>query len=120
MYREAFPEVIKRFTIESTRIYGILNDQLANRDYIAGNQFSIADIAMFRKGFSVHLVIDNIRRDDGANVVDDWRVTVWCHLNPNRPFHRGGPSNAKRPTMLPLRPPTYVPLSRSAHIHTHT
>ena len=47
MYREALPEVIKRFTIESTRIYGVLNDQLADCEFVAGDQFSIADIAWY-------------------------------------------------------------------------
>jgi glutathione S-transferase len=39
--------VIKRFTIESTRIYGVLNDQLADCGSVAGDQFSIADIAWY-------------------------------------------------------------------------
>jgi GSH-dependent disulfide-bond oxidoreductase len=47
MYRDAIPEVIRRFTIESTRIYGVLNDQLATSEYIVGDQYSIADIAWF-------------------------------------------------------------------------
>jgi GSH-dependent disulfide-bond oxidoreductase len=47
MYREALPEMVKRFTIESTRIYGVLNDQLANHEFVAGEQFSIADIAWY-------------------------------------------------------------------------
>src|ERR1700730_12569497 len=47
MYRDALPEVIRRFTIESTRIYGVLNDQLATCEYVVGDQYSIADIAWF-------------------------------------------------------------------------
>jgi GSH-dependent disulfide-bond oxidoreductase len=47
MYREALPEVIKRFTIESTRIYDVLNDQLASHEFVAGDQYSIADIAWY-------------------------------------------------------------------------
>jgi GSH-dependent disulfide-bond oxidoreductase len=47
MYRDALPEVIKRFTIESTRIYDVLDDQLANREFIAGDHYSIADIAWY-------------------------------------------------------------------------
>ena len=47
MYREALPAVIKRFTVESTRIYQALNDELAERDYVAGSQYSIADMAWY-------------------------------------------------------------------------
>ena len=47
MYRNALPEVIKRFTIESTRIYDVVNNQLARREFVAGDQFSIADIAWY-------------------------------------------------------------------------
>jgi GSH-dependent disulfide-bond oxidoreductase len=47
MYRDALPEVIKRFTIESTRIYDVLNEQLANHEFVAGDRYTIADIAWY-------------------------------------------------------------------------
>lgn len=47
MYREALPAVIKRFTIESARIYGVLDTQLAGTRYVAGNEYSIADMAWY-------------------------------------------------------------------------
>ena len=36
-----------RYTNEAKRIYGVLNKQVQSRKYIAGNQYSIADIATF-------------------------------------------------------------------------
>jgi GSH-dependent disulfide-bond oxidoreductase len=47
MYREPMPFDIKRFTIEATRIYRVLNQQLAAFPFIAGDEYSIADIAWY-------------------------------------------------------------------------
>ncbi|QUM75978.1 glutathione S-transferase N-terminal domain-containing protein [Moritella sp. 24] len=40
-----YPE--QRFTNETTRLLGILNDRLQHQTYIIGNEYSIADIAIF-------------------------------------------------------------------------
>ena len=47
MYKEAMPFDIKRFTIESRRIYQVLEDQLAVSPYVAGAEYSIADMAWY-------------------------------------------------------------------------
>ncbi|ANB73010.1 hypothetical protein AYM40_12030 [Paraburkholderia phytofirmans OLGA172] len=47
MYKEAINFDIKRFTIESSRIYSVLNAQLAQSQFIAGKEYSIADIAWY-------------------------------------------------------------------------
>ena len=47
MYKEAMPFDIKRFTIESRRIYQVLEEQLASVPYIAGAEYSIADMAWY-------------------------------------------------------------------------
>jgi GST-like protein len=47
MYKEAMPFDIKRFTIESRRIYQILEGQLAPSRYVAGTEYSIADMAWY-------------------------------------------------------------------------
>jgi GST-like protein len=47
MYREAFPFDIKRFTLESSRIYAVLETQLKQCQYVAGESYSIADIAWY-------------------------------------------------------------------------
>src|SRR5258708_3676521 len=49
------------------------------------------------------------RASDCANVVGDWRVTVWRQLNPDRPFHRGSPPLLRGRLCYPCAP-TYVPL----------
>lgn len=43
---EKVPYAIERYTKETTRLYGVLNQQLAGRDYIAGD-YSIADMAAY-------------------------------------------------------------------------
>lgn len=43
---EKVPYAIQRYTNETNRLYGVLNKQLAGRDFIAG-AFSIADIACY-------------------------------------------------------------------------
>jgi GSH-dependent disulfide-bond oxidoreductase len=40
------PYAIDRYTRETSRLYGVLNQRLADRRYIAG-EFSIADIACY-------------------------------------------------------------------------
>ena len=39
--------VIKRYRNESLRIYGVLNTKLAEKEYVAGDFYSIADIAIY-------------------------------------------------------------------------
>ncbi len=43
---EKLPYAIERYDKEAKRLYGVLDDQLAGRDYIAG-EYSIADIATY-------------------------------------------------------------------------
>ena len=38
---------INRYTNEARRLYGVMNKQLAKHKYIAGSEYSIADIAIF-------------------------------------------------------------------------
>jgi GSH-dependent disulfide-bond oxidoreductase len=44
---EKLPYAIERYTNEAQRLYCVMNKQLANHRYIAGNEYSIADIAIF-------------------------------------------------------------------------
>ena len=50
-FRQYAPEkieyAINRYTNETHRLYGVMNKQLASHKFIAGNQYSIADIAIF-------------------------------------------------------------------------
>lgn len=43
---EQVPYAVERYTREAARLYGVLDQQLADREYIAGS-FSIADIACY-------------------------------------------------------------------------
>ena len=43
---EQIPYAIKRYTDEAARLYGVLDRQLAARDFVAG-EYSIADIAIY-------------------------------------------------------------------------
>lgn len=44
---EKFPYAIARYEQETLRLYGVLDKQLADRPYIAGENYSIADIALY-------------------------------------------------------------------------
>lgn len=44
---EKVPYAIARYEQETLRLYGVLNGQLADRPYIAGEDYSIADIALY-------------------------------------------------------------------------
>lgn len=44
---EKIEYAVNRYTNEARRLYGVMDRQLANQKYIAGNQYTIADIAIF-------------------------------------------------------------------------
>lgn len=44
---EPIPYAINRYTNETRRLYGVLNRQLESNRYVAGAQYSIADVAIF-------------------------------------------------------------------------
>ena len=44
---EKIPYAIDRYTNEAQRLYAVMNRQLASSTYIAGGEYSIADIAIF-------------------------------------------------------------------------
>jgi GST-like protein len=44
---EKIPYAIDRYTNEARRLYGVMNKRLAKSKYIAGAEYSIADIAIF-------------------------------------------------------------------------
>ena len=50
-FRQYAPEkieyAINRYTNETRRLYGVMNKQLATHKFMAGNQYSITDIAIF-------------------------------------------------------------------------
>jgi GST-like protein len=44
---EKIPYAIERYTNEARRLYGVLDRQLADNDYIAGRSYSVADMAVW-------------------------------------------------------------------------
>lgn len=44
---ERVPYAIERYEKETNRLYGVLNKQLEGRDFIAGSEYSIADMAAY-------------------------------------------------------------------------
>jgi len=44
---EKIPYAIDRYTNETRRLYGVIDKQLSRHDFIAGDSYSIADIAIF-------------------------------------------------------------------------
>jgi GSH-dependent disulfide-bond oxidoreductase len=45
--KEEVPYAIDRYKKETDRLYGVMDKELAKRDYLAGNFYSIADIATY-------------------------------------------------------------------------
>jgi GST-like protein len=44
---EKIPYAIKRYIDETARLYGVLNKQLADNEFVAGSEYSIADLAIY-------------------------------------------------------------------------
>ena len=44
---EKVPYAIKRYIDETARLYGVLDRRLADRDFVAGSEYSIADMAIY-------------------------------------------------------------------------
>ncbi|AQT08031.1 glutathione binding-like protein [Pseudomonas protegens] len=44
---EKIPYAIKRYVDETARLYGVLDRRLANRKFVAGSDYSIADMAIY-------------------------------------------------------------------------
>lgn len=44
---EKIPYAIKRYTEETARLYRVLNKQLEGREFVAGDEYSIADMAIY-------------------------------------------------------------------------
>jgi GST-like protein len=44
---EKIAYAVDRYTNEARRLYGVMNRQIARHRYIAGNEYTIADIAVF-------------------------------------------------------------------------
>ena len=83
---------IERFTMEAKRQLDVLNQQLAQQEYIAGDEYTIADIAIFP--WYGHLVLGNVYGPDAAtflNVEEDYpHVIRWAKQISERPAVKRG------------------------------
>lgn len=70
---EKHPFSIDRYTKETARLYGVLERRLAGRDYLAGGEYSIADIAAYTWSAPYHLFDQNL--DDFPNA-ERWLESI--------------------------------------------
>ncbi len=45
--KEKIPYAIERYMNETSRLYGVLNKQLKNKEWVASNEYTIADMAIY-------------------------------------------------------------------------
>lgn len=99
---EKIPYAIDRYVNETRRLFGVLNEHLKNRDFIAG-EYSIADMACYPWIMThPHLSVD----------IDDYPyVKAWEELIKSRPatqraYARGGAIHTAHTTVLSVSKPT--------------
>ena len=73
---EKIPYAIDRYVNETNRLYGVLDRQLADRDYVAGD-YSIADMA------SYPWIVSHERQ--GQNLDDFPNLKRWFHAIHDKP-----------------------------------
>ena len=91
---EQIPFAIERYTVETARLYGVLNRRLADRPYLAGGTYSVADIATYPWAAAYNILNQNI---DGLPHVERWLDAIAARpatqraydiakkMNPNAP-----------------------------------
>ncbi|MGE0350233.1 glutathione binding-like protein [Hydrogenophaga sp.] len=79
---EKIEYAINRYTSEAKRLYGVMDRQLADQKFIAGNQYSIADIAIFPWLRSW--------QNQGVDWADHPRLKVWFDAIAARPAVQRG------------------------------
>ena len=79
---EKIDYAVNRYTNEAKRLYGVMDRQLENRKFMAGNQYSIADIAIFPWLRSW--------QNQGIDWADYPRLKVWFDTIAARPAVKRG------------------------------
>ena len=79
---EKIPYAIERYTNEAKRLYGVMDKQLALGEYIAGNSYSIADMAIYPW-------LRNWK-NQGIDWADFPRLKEWFDLIGDRPAVKRG------------------------------
>lgn len=79
---EQIPYAIDRFTNESKRLYGVLDRRLATNDYVAGSEYTVADIAIWPWVRSA--------QNQGIDLAAFPNVRAWFEALGNRPAVQRG------------------------------
>ncbi|MDP3251707.1 MAG: glutathione binding-like protein [Hydrogenophaga sp.] len=79
---EKIDYAVNRYTNEAKRLYGVMDRQLAHHEYIAGKQYSVADIAIFPWLRSW--------QNQGIDWADHPRLKVWFDTIAARPAVQRG------------------------------
>jgi GST-like protein len=79
---EKIEYAVNRYTNEARRLYGVMDRQLAHHEYIAGKQYSVADIAIFPWLRSW--------QNQGIDWADHPRLKVWFDTIAARPAVQRG------------------------------
>lgn len=79
---EKIEYAVNRYTNEAKRLYGVMDRQLAHHEYIAGKQYSVADIAIFPWLRSW--------QNQGIDWADHPRLKVWFDTIAARPAVQRG------------------------------
>ena len=79
---EKSPYAIERFTAEANRLYRVLDTRLATNDYVAGNEYTIADIAVWPWL--------RAPQNQGVSIDDYPNVKAWFEAIGNRPAVQRG------------------------------
>ena len=85
-FRNVAPEkltyAIDRFTAEANRLYGVLDKRLATHDYVAGKEYTIADVALWPWL--------RAPQNQGVSIDDYPNVKAWFEAIGNRPAVQRG------------------------------
>jgi GST-like protein len=79
---EKIDYAVDRYTNEAKRLYGVMDKQLATNDYIAGREYTIADMAVWPWLRSW--------QNQGVNMDDYPNVKAWFEAIGNRPAVQRG------------------------------
>src|ERR1700761_5617988 len=89
---EKIPYAIERYVKETNRLYGVLNKQLENHEFVAGRDYSIADMAAYP--WIVPHERQGQKLEDFPNI-KRWFDAIWARPAVKRAYARGKEINTK-------------------------
>ncbi len=79
---EVVPYALQRYDAEARRLYGVLNTQLADKAYVVGEDYTIADMALYPWACS--------HEQQGIDLADHLNVKAWFERVGGRPAVQEG------------------------------